>query len=250
MKIISWNVNGLRAVYKRDFLKWFDQAGADIVTLQEIKLKQDQIPAELVTPSGYHAFYNFATKPGYSGVVVYTKEKPLSVATELGHTRFDSEGRMVRLDFSGFTLLALYLPHGGRQKENLLYKLEVYERLFAYVKQEKIEQIILIGDFNIAHHDVDLARPKENRDNIMFTPEERKQIDTIIKFGFTDTFRKFHKDGGHYTWWPYMANARARNLGWRIDYVFTSPAMTKELEDAFILPDVPGSDHCPVGIEL
>ena len=250
MKILSWNVNGLRAVYKRDFLSWFAKTGADIVTLQEIKLQQDQIPAELVTPSGYHAFYNFATKPGYSGVVVYSKMRPQSVGTKLGHARFDSEGRFLDLRYSTFQLIALYLPHGGRMKENLPYKLDVYKKLLTYLKTHGTDKMILIGDFNIAHNDIDLARPNQNRDNIMFTLEERKQIDKLVALGLTDTFRAFHKDGGHYTWWPYMANTRARNIGWRIDYAFTSPTMTKKLTDALILPDVPGSDHCPVGVEL
>jgi exodeoxyribonuclease-3 len=250
VKIVSWNVNGLRAVYKRDFLPWFQQAGADIICLQEIKLQEAQIPTDLVKPAGYHAFFNFASKPGYSGTAVYTKEKPDRIDLKLGHPRFDQEGRFLRLEYPDFSLIALYLPHGGRQKENLPYKLEVYEKLLRYLKPLVKAKTVLIGDFNIAHNEIDLARPKSNLDNIMFTPQERKQVNAIIDLGFTDTFRKFHTDGGHYTWWPYMANARARNLGWRIDYVFTSPSMTPRLKDAFILPDVHGSDHCPVGIRM
>lgn len=251
MKIISWNVNGLRAVNKRNFQSWFAETDADVVCLQEIKLQETQMPTDLVAPIGYYqAFFNFASKPGYSGVAVYTKVRPFRAGKDVGLPRFDEEGRFLRLEFADFTLLNLYLPHGGRQKENLGYKLEVYGKLIDYLKPLAKKNTILIGDFNIAHQDIDLVRPKENRDNIMFTPEERKQIDTIIGLGFTDTFRQFHKDGGHYTWWPYMANARARNLGWRIDYVFTSPSLTTKLKDAFILPDVLGSDHCPVGVVL
>jgi exodeoxyribonuclease-3 len=178
----------------------------------------------------------------------------LHVARRLGLPRFDEEGRFLRLEFPDFTLINIYLPHGGRQKENLDYKLKVYDRLIDYLTDLQIKNpvlnLVMVGDFNVAHKEIDLARPKENHDNIMFTVEERKQVNRIIELGFTDTFRQLHLDGGHYTWWPYYASARDRNLGWRIDYVFTNLTMTKQLKDAFILSDVPGSDHCPVGIEL
>lgn len=250
MKIISWNVNGLRAVYKRNFLGWLRKSGADIICLQEIKIQEDKLPDDLLRPKGFHAFFNFAAKRGYSGVAVYTKIKPLSVERKLGFKRFDQEGRMLKLDFPAFSLINLYLPHGGRQKENLKYKLEVYGRILSYFKKIRNKPLITIGDFNIAHNEIDLARPKQNRNNIMFTSEERRQIDKIIEFGFVDTFRKFHKNGEWYTWWPYMANARERNLGWRIDYAFTSKLLAPKIKDAFILNNVKGSDHCPIGIRL
>lgn len=250
MKVISWNVNGLRAVYKRNFLKWLAGSKADIVCLQEAKAQIEQLPPDLIKPKNYHSYFNLAVKKGYSGVVVYTKKKPLRVETVLGIKRFDQEGRMLKLEYSDFTLINLYLPHGGRQKENLDYKLKVYGRLLRYLKKIKTKNVILIGDFNIAHKEIDLARPGQNKNNIMFTSEEREQIDGIIGLDFTDTFRKFHKKGGHYTWWPYFVNARQRNLGWRIDYVFTSKAITPKLKSAFILNKVKGSDHCPVGIEI
>lgn len=250
MKIISWNVNGLRAVYKKNFLKWLEKSGADIACLQEIKAKIEQLPSDLINPKGYFSYFNPATRPGFWGVGVYVRRKPLKIEKVMGLERFDKEGRILKLKYPDFTLINLYTPHGGRQKENLDYKLEVYKYLLNYLKKIKDENIILIGDFNVAHQEIDLARPKNNQNNIMFTPEERKQIDKIIDLGFTDTFRKFNKEGGNYTWWPYFVNARERNLGWRIDYTFTSKTLTPKLKNAFILHKVMGSDHCPIGIEI
>ena len=250
MKIISWNVNGIRAVYRKNFFKWMRKTNPDILCLQEIKAQKEQIPEELVKPKGYYAYFNFAERKGYSGVAIYTRRKPLKIEYKLGLKRFDQEGRILKLKYPDFTLINLYLPHGGRQKENLAYKLKVYNRIINYLKKIKDKNIILIGDFNIAHKEIDLARPKDNENNIMFTIEERKQIDKIIKSGFIDTFREFNKKGGNYTWWPYMAKARQRNLGWRIDYIFISKELTQKLKDAFILPEIMGSDHCPIGIEI
>ena len=249
-KIISWNVNGLRAVYKRDFLQWLEETDADIVCLQEIKAQVDQLPSDLIEAKGYYSYFNAAVRKGYSGVAVYSKKKPKLLEGVLNHQRFDEEGRMLELEYPEFILMNFYLPHGGRQKENLDYKLEVYNRLLDYLEKIQDKNLILVGDFNIAHEEIDLARPKQNLNNIMFTQEERKQIDQMIELGFTDTFRKFHKGEEHYTWWPYFVNARQRNLGWRLDYMFTSKKMTSKLKDAFIFRNVMGSDHCPVGIEL
>jgi exodeoxyribonuclease-3 len=252
MKIISWNVNGIRSIYKKNFLNWFLKNKADIFCLQEIKAQKEQIPSDLLYQKDYYFYFNQAVKKGYAGVAVYTKQKPLKVKDRLGLDRFDKEGRILELEYSNFTLINLYMPHGGRQKENLSYKLEVYNYLLRYLKniRKRNKNIILIGDFNIAHQDIDLARPKQNQNNIMFTPKERQQIDKIINLGFIDTFRKFHKEGGYYTWWPYMAKARERNLGWRIDYVFISKELAQWLKDAFIFSEITGSDHCPIGIEI
>jgi len=283
MKIISWNVNGLRAVLRKNFLGWFKKANPDILCLQELKLQKEQLPPDMLKPNGYNAFFSFAAKKGYSGVAVFSKKKPVGFNQKLGLTRFDKEGRILRLDFPKFSLINLYLPHGGRQKENLVYKLEVYKFLLKYLKKQfvipacaspkasarqakagiqvnesgsRIESgmtprgVILIGDFNIAHTELDLARPKQNQNNIMFTPEERGQLDKIVKLGFLDTLRLFHKEDGLFTWWPYFANARARNLGWRIDYCFTSEKISNKVKGAFIFPNVTSSDHCPVGVEI
>ena len=250
MKILSWNVNGIRAVYKKGFLDWLKKSRADIVCLQETKAQKEQLPFNLTNPRNYYSYFNSAQKKGYSGVAIYSKEKPRKIEFDLGLKRFDKEGRFLRLEFSDFNLINLYLPHGGRQKENYGYKLEVYERLIKYLKKLKKEKIVLIGDFNIAHQEIDLARPKDNVKNIMFTPRERKQIERIVKLGFTDSFRKFNQESGHYTWWPYFRNCRERNLGWRIDYAFVSKALVAKLKDAFILSKVKGSDHCPIGIKI
>ncbi|OGZ33425.1 MAG: exodeoxyribonuclease III [Candidatus Portnoybacteria bacterium RBG_13_41_18] len=274
MKIISWNINGLRAIWKKGFSGWLKNCGVDIVCLQEIKAREKDISAikkgisemldndsettkndsETTTIDSETTFsesiFSFAEKPGYSGVAVLSKIKPIKYEKKIGLSRFDSEGRIIISEFPNFALLNLYLPHGGRQKENLGYKLNVYKFLLDYLKKQKNKNIILIGDFNIAHTDLDLDRPKQNKNNIMFTPEEKHQIDDIVKLGFTDTFRMFHKNGGHYTWWPYFANARERNLGWRIDYCFVSRPLVPRVKNAFILPKVTGSDHCPIGIEI
>lgn len=250
MKIISWNVNGIRAIYRKNFLEWFKRINADIVCLQETKAKPEQLSSNLIKINNYYSYFNSAVKKGYSGVAVYAKKKPLRVEYKLDMKRFDEEGRILRLKYHNFILINLYLPHGGRDKRNLDYKLKVYEYLLNYLKKIKNEKIVLIGDFNIAHREIDLAGPKQNKNNIMFTLEERKQINKIIKLGFTDSFREFNREAGCYTWWPYFANARQRNLGWRIDYAFTSEKLTLKLKKAFILSEVKGSDHCPIGIEI
>ena len=248
MKIISWNVNGIRSACRQGFLAWLKKSGADVVCLQEIKAQEPTFPRPEIEAAGYHVYANCAAKKGYSGVAVLTKQKPLAVTTTLGPRRFDVEGRMLQLEYPTFILFALYLPHGGRQKENLAYKLEVYEKLFRRLKVLTKKPVILAGDFNIAHAELDLARPKSNKKNIMFTPAERAQLDRLVALGFTDTFRALHKEGGNYTWWPYMANARERNIGWRIDYVYARN--TTEMLRAGILKSVRGSDHCPVYVEF
>jgi exodeoxyribonuclease-3 len=250
LKILSWNINGIRAVYKKGFLDWLGNSRADIVCLQETKAQEDQLPFDLTRPKDYFSYFNSAKKKGYGGVAVYTKNKPLKVESRFGLKRFGQEGRFLKFKYPAFTLINLYLPHGGRGKENLDYKLKVYRRLISYLKRAKNKNLILIGDFNVAHQEIDLARPKENKNNIMFTPKERGQINRIIKLGYVDSFRKFHKRGGYYTWWAYIAQARERNLGWRIDYAFVSKPLVTKLKDAFILPKVKGSDHCPIGIKL
>lgn len=250
MKIISWNVNGLRAVYKKGFLEWLAETDADIVCLQEVRSQPEELHFELVNHPNYHVFFNPAAKKGYAGVAVYAKKKPERIERVLGFKRFDKEGRILRLEYPEFILINLYMPHGDRTKKNLSYKLECYGQLLKKLGITKHKKVLVIGDFNVAHKEIDLARPKQNQKNTMFTPEERNQLDSIIKLGFMDTFRKFHKEGGNYTWWSYFANARSRNLGWRIDYAFISKPLAPKLKSAFILKNVPGSDHCPIGLEI
>jgi exodeoxyribonuclease-3 len=250
MKIISWNVNGIRSAYQKNLLGFFAKENADIVCLQEIKAQEKDLPQDILSFPGYTLLLNPAQKKGYSGVAVFTKEKPISVNSRLGLERFDKEGRILELEYSNFILINIYIPHGGRLKENLIYKLRVYKKSFQKLKRMRAKNVILIGDFNIAHKEIDLARPQQNKDNIMFTPEERKQIDALLDLGFIDSFRKFNNKSGYFTWWPYAFDARKRNMGWRIDYGFTSKGLSKNLKKATIYSKVNGSDHCPIGLEL
>lgn len=250
MTIYSWNVNGLRSAHRNDFLGWLKKTKPDIVCLQEIKIQEDQIPAEITGIKGYEQYYNTGTRKGYAGVAVYTKIKPNKVTTVLGAERFDREGRFLRLDFDDFILIALYIPQGARDQRDMGYKLEMYDLLLKYLTKLKNKRVVVIGDLNIAHTELDLARPKQNIKNTMFTSAEREQLDRLEKLGFVDTFRIFNKEGGNYSWWPYFANARERNLGWRIDYAFVSKSLVSSIKKAFITPAVKGSDHCPIGIQV
>lgn len=250
MKLYTWNVNGIRSVYGKGFKNWVGESDPDIVCLQELKAQAHQIPLDITGTKKYHIAHNTAQKKGYSGVAVFSKEKPQRVSRRIGLKRFDEEGRMLHLDFKDFALVNFYIPHGGRMKENLGYKLEAYKAIFNYLKKIEHKNIILAGDFNIAHTPLDLARPQGNTNNIMFTREERQQLDELVSMGFSDAFRSKNKEGGHYTWWPWRGDLRARNVGWRIDYVFTAGRTTRNVKKASIAKDVHGSDHCPTGIEL
>lgn len=250
MKIISWNVNGLRAVERKGFSIWAQNCGADFICLQEIKLQKEQIPEILENLEDYKGIYNFAVKKGYSGTVIYTKQEPIRVVKEMGIERFDSEGRFLQLDYPDFTLINLYMPHGGRQKENLEYKMSCYDCLFKYLSGMSQINVVLVGDFNIAHEDIDLARAKQNRDNIMFTKEERQKHDQLAAFGYIDSFRSLHPEIQVYTWWPWIKTARENNIGWRIDYAYCSKNLHSKLTDASILREISGSDHCPIELCL
>ena len=253
MRIVTWNVNGVRQIVQKNISQWLGTTSPDILCLQEIKAEASQFfdvfAPDLFSPSPYHLYANAAERKGYSGVGVLSKQQPLSVKLHLGLERFDSEGRMIHLEYADFALINVYVPHGGREKENLPYKLHVYEKLIQYLANVTTKHTIVLGDFNVAHHDLDLSRPAENRNSTMFTPEERRQLDRIVELGYVDSFRQLHPDGGHYTWWPYSAVAR-QDPGWRIDYVFISESLVPRLKEAFILPGVRGSDHCPSGIEV
>jgi len=249
VQILSWNVNGLRSIYKKGFLNWFKKSNADIVCLQEVRAQKKQLPEELISIKGCFSYFNSAVKKGYSGTAVYTKEKPLKIEKEIGFERFDEEGRMIKLKYKDFTLINFYMPNGGRQKQDMDYKLEFYDYLFEYLKKDN-KKLILTGDFNIAHKEIDLARPKENKNNTGFTPEEREKIDRLINLGFIDSFRFFNKDKKAYTFWSNFAHARERDVGWRIDYFFISKDLFSQCKNPFILKDVMGSDHCPIGIEI
>lgn len=228
---------------------------ADIVCLQEVKAQAEEIEAaypsvSLFESPRYRVYSNPATRKGYSGVAIFTVEEPHVIRTRLGLERFDQEGRILELEYRDFTLLNIYIPHGGREKENMGYKLDVYALLAEYLTSRKAGNVILAGDFNVAHNDIDLARPRKNQNNTMFTLKERTAFGNLLGIGLLDSFRTLHKEEGHYTWWPYGNDARERNVGWRIDYILLSNQIAQNVTDAFILPEVRGSDHCPVGIEI
>jgi exodeoxyribonuclease-3 len=252
MKISSWNVNGIRAVYKKGFVSCFKELSPDILCIQETKASKEQVPTELMELEGYYKYFVSARKKGYSGVAVFTKRKPKSVQEGLGIEKFDVEGRTIVLEFDEFTLINIYYPNGKARKERLEYKMEFYDAFleFAESLRKTGKSLVVCGDVNTAHKEIDLARPKQNEKVSGFLPEEREWIDKFLSKGYVDTFREFNKEGGNYSWWDYKSGARKRNVGWRIDYFFISDNLKNNLKNAFILPEVFGSDHCPVGIEL
>ena len=249
MKIISWNVNGLRAVLKKNFLEFLDAEKPDILCLQETKCTPDQV--EQLWPASYTTFWNSAEKKGYSGTAIFTRTRPLQVTPHVGIVEHDREGRVQTAEYADFFLVNVYVPNSKRGLERLPYR-QVWDKDFlAYLKKlEKKKPVIFCGDLNVAHKEIDLANPKANVRNHGFTIEERDGFTAFVKAGFVDTFREYEPAGGHYSWWSPLSGARSRNIGWRIDYVLLSQALRPRLKKAYILPKVLGSDHCPVGIEL
>lgn len=250
MRLISWNVNGIRAVLKRDFLGWLVRENADIVCLQETKARPEQV-AEVEWPDTYERFWNSAEKPGYSGTAIFTKTPPVSVTYGIGIEEHDREGRVITAEYEKFFLVNVYVPNSKRELTRLPYRQGWDRDFLAYLKNlERTKPVVWCGDLNVAHTELDLARPKGNEKNHGFTPEERAGFTAFVEAGFIDTFREFEKGNGHYSWWSPMGGARARNIGWRIDYFLISQSLRPKLKSAKIHPDVIGSDHCPVSIEL
>lgn len=251
-KILCWNVNGLRAAHKKGLLAWLGKESPDILCLQEIKATPAQLAPELVHPPGYEGYYNPAERPGYSGVATFTKKKPLAVKKGFGVKKFDSEGRVLETEFEKFTLFNIYFPNGKMGPERLRYKMDFYDEALKYFMKlrKKGKRLVICGDYNTAHKEIDLARPKENSKVSGFLPEERAWMDKLVSKGFIDTFRVFDPSPERYTWWDTFTRARERNVGWRIDYHFISEDLKKDLSQAFIMPEVMGSDHCPVGLVL
>jgi exodeoxyribonuclease-3 len=247
MKLLCWNVNGIRAAEKKGFIPWFFKESPDILCLQEIKATPDQLSPQLRNIPGYHTFWNPAEKKGYSGVATFSKSKPLSIKKGFGREEFDSEGRILITTFPSFTLFNIYFPNGKKNKERLQYKLDFYDEFLNYAENH---HIIVCGDFNTAHKEIDLSRPKENEHISGFLPIERAWIDTFIDHGYVDTFRQFNTEPNQYSWWDLKTGARARNVGWRIDYFFVNKEFLPKVKNASIFPQVMGSDHCPVGIEI
>ncbi|MCK5560426.1 MAG: exodeoxyribonuclease III [Thermoplasmata archaeon] len=252
LQILSWNVNGLRAVLNKGFVRWLGQAKPDILCLQETRVTEAQLPSEIKNVQDYEIYFNVAEKKGYSGVGLFTKKRPVSIERGLGLEKFDAEGRVIIADYDDFILFNVYFPNGRSSPERLNYKMEFYDAFLKYVNNLKNEgkNLIICGDVNTAHHEIDLAHPKENSKNSGFLPIEREWLDKLLANGFIDTFRLFNKYPENYTWWDYKTHARERNVGWRLDYFFISANLQDNLKSAFILPDVMGSDHCPIGIEI
>ncbi|MBO0588493.1 exodeoxyribonuclease III [Sporosarcina sp. E16_8] len=249
MKLISWNVNGLRACVGKGFLEYFESVDADIFCVQEIKLQEGQIDLQL---DGYHQYWNYALKKGYSGTAVFTKEKPLSVKYGVGELATEGEGRILTLEFPQFYLVNVYTPNAQRDLARLPFRLEWEEDMRAYLnKLDEVKPVILCGDLNVAHQEIDIRNVKSNIGNSGFTDEERGKMTALLAEGFIDTFRYVNPDKvDAYTWWSYMSKVRERNIGWRIDYFIASKRLAPKVKNAEIHPDILGSDHCPIVLEM
>ena len=249
IKLISWNVNGIRSALKKGFESFLKDEQPDILCLQEVKAFEKDVKINL---GPYHLYWNHAKRAGYSGTAMLTKIKPLSVRSGMGIQQHDSEGRVLTAEFKKFYVVDVYVPNSKRDLSRLDYRTLEWDRDFLkYLKKlEKKKPVIFCGDLNVAHQEIDLANPKANVHNHGFTPEERRGFDALVKAGFVDTFRELHKEGGHYTWWSQMGHCRRRNIGWRIDYFCVSSSLKTRVKEAFIRKDVLGSDHCPVGLLL
>ena len=255
MRVVSWNVNGLRACARKGFMDFLRRSDADLVGLQEVRAFADQLPGEVRQPEGWHTRFSPAERPGYSGVALFSREPAARVDTSLDEPRFDVEGRLQIAAFGRLAVINAYFPKGsGKERDNsrVPYKLDFYRAVFERAEVlGRRQPVLVIGDYNTAHREIDLARPKDNVKNSGFLPEERAELDRLFEAGWVDTFRRLHpEEAGHYSWWSQRGGARARNVGWRIDYVLASPAAIQCVRQAFIWPAVTGSDHCPVGVDL
>lgn len=249
VKLISWNVNGLRAVLRKNFLDFLAAEKPDVLCLQETKCTPDDV--EQLWPARYTTYWNCAEKKGYSGTALFTKTRPLKVTPHVGVAEHDREGRVLTAEFAEFFLVNVYVPNSKRDLSRLAYRQRWDRDFLRYLqKLEKRKPVVFCGDLNVAHQEIDLTHPKANVKNHGFTPEERAGFTAFVQAGFVDTFREFQNGGGHYTWWSQRGGARVRNVGWRLDYFLVSQSVRPRLRRAFIRPEVMGSDHCPVGIEL
>ena len=253
MKLISWNVNGLRAVISKGFKEFFNEIDADIFCVQETKMQEDQIDIEIASIfKNYNSYWNSAVKKGYSGTAVFTKEKPINVNYGLGIEEHDKEGRVITLEFKDFYLVNSYTPNSKRELERLDYRMVWEDEIRNYlIKLDKTKPVIYCGDFNVAHEEIDLKNPKTNHHNAGFTDEERAKMTKLLNSGFIDTFRYLYPEKqDSYTWWSYMFHAREKNVGWRIDYFITSESIKNKIKEAQIYAEVLGSDHCPIGLTI
>lgn len=253
MKLISWNVNGLRAVVNKGFKEFFKEIDADIFCIQETKMQEAQLDENILEIfEGYNAYWNSAEKKGYSGTAIFTKQKPLNVTYGIGKEEHDKEGRVITLEFEKFYMVNIYTPNSKRELERLDYRQLWEDEIRAYLlKLKENKSVVMCGDLNVAHEEIDLKNPKTNRKNAGFTDEERAKMTELLNAGFVDTFRyKYPEVEGKYSWWSYMFHAREKNAGWRIDYFIVSENLKDKIEDAKILDDIYGSDHCPVELDL
>ena len=251
--LASWNVNGLRAAHRKGFLDWLGEMQPDILGIQETKCHPDQLTPELRQPPGYFTYWASAEKKGYSGVALFSKKEPITVQTGLGIPEFDREGRTIVADYGDFVFITAYFPNGSRDHSRVPFKMTYKAEFLDYCNRLRADgrSVIFCGDVNTAHQEIDLARPKQNSQTTGFLPEERAWIDQVIAEGYVDTYRALYPDQtGAYSWWSYIGGARGRNVGWRLDYFFVSPELLVQIEGAKIHPDVLGSDHCPVSLEL
>ena len=252
MRIYSWNVNGIRSAAKKGFQDWFAKCRGDIICLQETRALEDQVEPEIYSPEGFHSYWNPAEKKGYSGVAVFSKKEPLDVKTGFGVEEFDSEGRILQLEYEDFVLFNIYFPNGSASDERLEYKMRFYDTFFKASKAlvKKGKNVIACGDYNTCHKEIDIARPKANETRSGFLPMEREWMDKYVESGFVDTFRIFNQEADQYSWWSQRGGARQRNVGWRIDYFFVNESFKEKVKDGFIHQETMGSDHCPIGIDL
>jgi len=252
MKLISWNVNGLRAAWKKGFLDFMAAERPDLFCVQETKIQEGQLTDEMRQPHGYRSYWSMAEKKGYSGVVTYAQPEPIGIGIEFGSPALDSEGRIVHTEFPEFHLLNAYFPNSGMGPERLAHKLTFYDEFLRLTEalRRRGRGVVVCGDVNTAHTEIDLARPRENERAPGFLPVEREWVSKLIALGYHDTFRLFNQEPGHYTWWDLQSGARARNIGWRIDYFFVSDELRNRVKAAGIMPHVQGSDHCPITLTL
>ncbi len=252
MKITTWNVNGFRAILRKEALSWIPDVGSDILCFQETKLQLDQITEEQASLEGYSSVWHSAERKGYSGVVTFSKPEPVDTEKGIGIKEFDVEGRVIRSQYEDYFLYNIYFPNGGQENKRVPYKLSFYEKLLEICDRlhQDGKNIIITGDFNTAHNEIDLKNPKSNEKNTGFLQEEREWIDLYLKHGFVDAFRELHPEREEYTWWTYRFNARKNNAGWRLDYFLVSEKYMKFVEDVIIHSNIMGSDHCPVSLIL
>ena len=249
MKLISWNVNGIRACITKGFKDFFEKVNADIFCIQETKCQQGQVKLEF---EGYKSYWNSAEKKGYSGTAIFTRKKPINVIYGIGKEEHDKEGRVITLEFENYYIVTIYTPNSKKELERLAYRMEWEDEIRKYLLHlNEKKPVIMCGDLNVAHKEIDLKNPKTNRRNAGFTDEERNKMTELLNAGFTDTFRYVYPEKTEsYTWWSYIGQARTRNAGWRIDYFITSKQIEKKIKDAIIYSEIYGSDHCPVGLEI